>query len=193
MFFKAASKELAGPQRAYGPDLSFSRPDPLQIESIPSKMSARVIIDRPLQDLIGASSGGAVPYRFLDHQGSVIAKGTLDDNGATSRVFHNTHRDYTVLLGEPGDWHKIEHDDDGGVCGCGADDDGEHTHQHLEDGQDAGPDIVGDTADSAADDEEGAELGTGLSARDQAFELHLLDQLVFGDPDIQQIINDGED
>jgi hypothetical protein len=31
-------------------------------------MSTRVIIDRPLHDLIGAGSGGAFPYRFIDHE-----------------------------------------------------------------------------------------------------------------------------
>ena len=173
---KATQKEFAGPERAYGPSLDFQQPAPLQIESIPARMSTRVIIDRPLHDLIGAGSGGAVPYRFIDHTGALIAKGRLDDNGATQRVFHQTQRDYTVLLGEPGEWRRIDHEDDDSVCGCGGAD---HDHDHDE----GAPEIA-----SAADEPQ----DSPLPASDPKFELQLLDRLVFADPAIQQAIEDGE-
>jgi type VI secretion system VgrG family protein len=173
---KATQKEFAGPQRAYGPELDFQHPAPLQIESIPARMSTRVIIDRPLQDLIGATSGGAVPYRFIDHTGALIAKGKLDDNGATQRVFHQTQRDYTVLLGEPGEWHRIDHEDDDTLCGCGG---AEHDHED---------DDVHVEPASAADEPQ----DSPLPAYDAKFELQLLDHLVFADPAILQAIEDGE-
>ena len=178
--FKATQKEFAGPQRAYGPELDFTHPSPLKVEAIPARMSTRVIIDRPLQDLIGASSGGAVPYRFIDHTGTLVAKGTLDDNGATQRVFHQTQRDYTVLLGEPGEWHRVDHADDDTSCGCGDEDHDHAAHEGEE--QDAAIDF-----DHTDEPQENA-----LPARDAAFELQLLDHLVFADPAVLKAIEDGE-
>ena len=181
--FKATQKEFAGPQRAYGPELDFTHPSPLKVEAIPARMSTRVIIDRPLQDLIGASSGGAVPYRFIDHAGTLVAKGKLDDNGATQRVFHQTQRDYTVLLGEPGEWHRVDHADDDTLCGCGGED---HDHEAGDDGNDGEHDAaaVVDHADESPED--------AMPAYDAAFERQLLDHLVFADPAILQAIEDGE-
>jgi type VI secretion system VgrG family protein len=184
--FKATQKEFAGPQRAYGPELDFTHPSPLKVEAIPARMSTRVIIDRPLQDLIGASSGGAVPYRFIDHTGALVAKGRLDDNGATQRVFHQTQRDYTVLLGEPGEWHRVDHADDTTSCGCG-DDDHDHDHDHDHSACES------ESHDAAADVDHDDEPQEGaLPAYDAAFERQLLDQLVFADPAILQAIEDGE-
>jgi type VI secretion system secreted protein VgrG len=182
--FKATQKEFAGPQRAYGPELDFTHPSPLRVESVTEQMSTRVIIDRPLQDLLGASNDGAVPYRFIDHTGAVIAKGKLDDNGATQRVFHQTPRNYTVLLGEPGDWHRVDHTDDDAVCGCG---DGEHDHDHDHEATDSEHEDAPADVDHADASPEGA-----LPAHDEAFARQLLDHLVFADPAIQQAIEDGE-
>ncbi|QJE02033.1 type VI secretion system tip protein VgrG [Massilia forsythiae] len=196
--FKASVKELTGPQRAYGPQLAFDRPGALDLETVPAKMSARVIVDRPLQDLM-AAGGGAVPYRFIDHTGQLIAKGTLDDNGATGRVYHQTQRDYTVLLGEPGDWTRVEHDDD--VCGCGGGHEEEHGDTHGGDAaQDAvaaahpadGADEDGAGADAGSGDDDAAEGGAGSDAG-RAFERSLLDHLVFADADILKCIEEGEE
>lgn len=186
--FKATQKELAGPQRAYGPKLDFSHANPLHVESVPERMSTRVIVDRQLQDLLGASSAGAVPYRFIDHTGALIAKGQLDHNGATQRVFHPTQRDYTVLLGEPGEWQRIEHEDDDTVCGCGA----AHAYED-EDG--TGHDAAsGDTHAKEAADPAFEEPEAGSPApSDESFQRQLLDHLVFSDPAVQQAIDDGEE
>ena len=178
--FKATHKEFAGPQRAYGPELDFTHPSPLKVEVVPARMSTRVIVDRPLQDLIGASSSGAVPYRFIDHTGTLVAKGRLDDNGATQRVFHQTQRDYTVLLGEPGEWHRVDHADDDTACGCGGED-------HDRDAGEGGEHDAAAVVDQADEPPEGA-----LPAYDAAFERQLLDHLVFADPAILQAIEDGE-
>jgi type VI secretion system secreted protein VgrG len=190
--FKATQKELTGPQRAYGPTLDFNHPTPLHVETVPERMSTRVIVDRQLQDLLGAASAGAVPYRFIDHTGALIAKGQLDQHGATQRVFHPTQRDYTVLLGEPGEWQRIEHaDDDDAVCGCG------EAHNHDHDGPDGGAhdaaaddDATANEVAAATDDE--AQPGTA-SPSDDSFQRQLLDHLVFSDPAILQAIDDGEE
>ena len=91
-------------------------------------------------------------------------------------MFHQTQRDYTVLLGEPGEWRRIDHEDDDSVCGCGGAD---HDHDHDE----GAPEIA-----SAADEPQ----DSPLPASDPKFELQLLDRLVFADPAIQQAIEDGE-
>lgn len=200
--FKATVKELTGPQRAYGPQLAFDRPGALDLETLPGKMSARVIVDRPLQDLM-ALGGGAVPYRFIDHAGQLIAKGTLDDKGATGRVYHQTQRDYTVLLGEPGDWTRVEHDDD--VCGCGGGHDQEHDQAHDDThAGDAAQDAVATVHPAGGEDEssngsgedngaQGAGEGGAGTDAGRAFERSLLDHLVFADVDILKFIEEGEE
>lgn len=164
-------------------------PAPIELPEDP--ISARVIIDRQLQDAIATARGAAVPYRFLDHAGVMIAQGVLDQNGATQRIFPESLRDYKLLLGEPGDWLKIEHDDsDDAVCGCGLSDEHEHEHEphnatSSEEGEVAG---FAERPDEYSQDSS-AETG----ADNESFLRNLLDQLVFTDPDIRQAIENGED
>jgi type VI secretion system secreted protein VgrG len=139
----------------------------------------------------------SLPYKFLDNSGALIAQGTLDSHGATERIFPNALTDYKLLLGETGEWQKIEHDDtDDGVCGCG------HTDEH---GQDEKNDheiedrlqvheqqeSSYDTAQYDEFDETPGDIVTPI-ANDESFARYLLDQLVFTDKDILQAIKEGE-
>jgi type VI secretion system secreted protein VgrG len=173
------------------------QPLPLPAELPKEPISARVIIDRQLQDVIAGAAGMSLPYRFLDNSGSLIAQATLDSHGATERIFPNSLTDYKLLLGETGEWKKIEHDDtDDGVCGC------DHTAEH---GQDEKNDYANEdrlqvheqqessyyTAQYDEFDETPGDIVTPI-ANDESFARYLLDQLVFTDKDILQAIKEGE-
>ena len=113
---------------------------------------------------------------------------------ALSRVFHDTWRDYTVLLGGPGSWHRIEHDDeDDGLCGCGVEGDHDHQHEYDDDTGDSRESGELSLAESDVGDLANSEAGGGSAPEDDFFALQLIERLVFGDPAVQQAIDDGED
>jgi len=182
MLFKASMKELAGPQRSNPVGIDLHAPGDIRITPQVEKLSARVVIDRQLQEAIAGAAGAAVPYQFLDHTGRLLAKGVLDEKGATERLYHDSQGELTVLFGKKGDWTLVDnaHDD----CGCGghgdADDDGD----------------TGDAADVAAASDAPAADDAGAAsapAADNDALSQLLEQLLFNRADVLQAIEEGED
>ncbi|WP_124094882.1 type VI secretion system Vgr family protein [Burkholderia gladioli] len=175
---------------------SLPHTDQLWPGQIPANFSSKVIVDKQLQERIGAGAA-AIPYQFIGEDGAMIAQGTLDEMGATQRVFHPSTDAMHVLLGEKGPWHITEHADDD-LCGCGED----HSaapgpgFTRLADDAATREDATGD-----AGNDEGPPLQAAFDA-DQApqvdaqtlqFQRSLIEQLVFNDPAIRQAIQDGED
>ncbi|GGC13837.1 type VI secretion system Vgr family protein [Pseudoduganella buxea] len=210
MTFKASMKELAGPARGNPVAIDIPKPGDIRITPLLEKLSTKVVIDRPLQDMISATLGGAIPYRFIDRDGQVVGKGTLDEYGRTRRIFHDNPAALTVLVGEKRDWTVIQHAHEEG-CGCGshedADDDGDEDHDHDHDHDHGSDDDHGsdheyaegqaDADDAQASHEDEAEEGHGQGASEpDMFDLlknHFLERLVFGDADVLRAIEDGED
>ncbi|MFS2135249.1 type VI secretion system Vgr family protein [Duganella sp. Dugasp56] len=178
MAFKASMKELTGPR-----DGSLPLPKLNAAGKLVYDLSTKVVIDRQLQDLMLASGAGALPYRFIDARGKVVASGVVNDAGTTERVFHPAPSELVVELGEQGDWHRVVHDDDEPGCGCGEEHDPEHEHEHEHDGQ----------AAAAGGDDDAAPAASPMPEMDLAFARQLIDQLVFSDADVQQAIQDGEE
>ncbi len=160
---------------------------------IPAVFSTQVAIDRQLGDWIGEAA--TIPYQFIDQHGAVVAKGTLDEQGMTQRIYHKDTEPLTVLLGETGEWRVTGHDDDG--CDCGDD----HTGH-------SGPgfaDLVEQQFNGNAGDNPPLDDGKSLPSRlknlarqtaveePDGFRHHLLDALVYNDPIVQQAIADGEE
>jgi len=158
---------------------------------IPANFSAKVILDKQLQERIGAA--GAIPYQFISEGGNVIAKGMIDETGATQRVFHSSIEAMDVLLGEKGEWRKEEHVDVAD-CGCGV----EHTdqlspgfpqfaNQTSQDGDE--PNGKGRPLQSTFD----SALSPTIDAEAIKFQRSLIEHLVFNDPNVEKAIRDGED
>jgi type VI secretion system secreted protein VgrG len=176
--FKASMKELTGPLRGNPVGVDLHAPGDIRITPQVRKLSTRVVIDRQLQDAIAASFDAGIPYRFLDHEGQMIAKGMLDDQGRTQRVFHDSPAELTVLLGKKADWTVVRHEHEDG-CGCGGHDDvaTEPAGQH----------------DETAPAEAAVQAGPISVPSDDVVQSKLLDHLVFSTPEVLQAILDGED
>jgi type VI secretion system secreted protein VgrG len=190
MEFKASMKELTGPL-----DGSLPLPKLNEAGKVVYDLSTKVVIDRQLQDLMEAVGGGALPYRFLDARGKVVAKGVVNEKGTTERVYHPVANELTVQFGETGDWTQVIHEDDSG-CGCGEEhgDDHDHDHEHEQPAAQASEPAAAASAEPAEDtvaDDEGST--SSLPGFDPAFALQLLDHLVFNQADVLKAIEDGEE
>ena len=157
---------------------------------IPAMFSTQVLLDKQLEEWIGG--GAAIPYQFLDENGSAIAKGVADEHGATQRVYHKNAESLTVLLGQKGPWSMSEAD--ANVCGCGSD--------HPAEVMVGLPDFASDMATDSTDTEEvGTPLqskvstpnGPGVDSGSEQFRLSLLEHFVYSDPTVVQAIVDGEE
>ncbi|RQH01680.1 type VI secretion system Vgr family protein [Paraburkholderia dinghuensis] len=158
---------------------------------IPANFSAKVIVDQQLQERLGAT--GAIPYQFISESGAVIAKGTIDETGATQRIFHPNTEGMDVLFGEKGEWSMAEHPD-GDSCECGVDHAAQSSPgfaqlagQAQQDGNERVDEerSLQSTFDSA--------MVTSVDSETIQFQRSLIEQLVFKDPKIEQAILDGED
>ncbi|MFX1766899.1 type VI secretion system Vgr family protein [Paraburkholderia sp. A1RI-2L] len=179
---KSASFRSEGPAR-------ISDSETLWPGHIPANFSAKVFVDKQIQERIGAT--GTTPYQFIDGRGAVVAKGVMDQMGATQRMFHTNTERLHLMLGDKGDWLKTEHLDES-VCDCSID----HPPQAHADFNG----LVG-SPDSGNAGENGQPLQTALApdaplsfdAETEKFQQQLLHQLVFDDPAIKQAIADGEE
>jgi type VI secretion system secreted protein VgrG len=182
MAFKASMKELTGPR-----DGSLPLPKMNAAGKLVYDLSTKVVIDRQLQDLMLASGAGALPYRFIDARGKVVASGVVNEAGTTERVFHPAPSELVVELGDQGDWHRVVHDDDEPGCGCGEEHSPGHEHEHEDGGHAAAE------AGAAEHGDEAEQSASPPPETDLAFAWQLIDQLVFSDADVQQAIQDGEE
>ena len=159
---------------------------------IPANFSAKVILDKQLQERIGADA--AIPYQFIGEGGAVIAKGMIDETGATQRIFHPNTDAMDVLLGEKGEWRMTEHQDDD-VCGCGVDHEAQTSpgfahltsEQSLDDSNETNED--GRSLQSTFD----PNSAPRIDPEAMQFQRNLVEHLVFKDPKVEQAILDGED
>ncbi|MGV2292992.1 type VI secretion system Vgr family protein [Trinickia sp. YCB016] len=158
---------------------------------IPANYSAKVVLDKQLQERIGAT--GAIPYQFISESGDVVAKGAIDETGATQRVFHPNTEAMDVLLGEKGEWSMTEHPDGDG-CGCGID----HAAQpspgfaQLANNSPQDGNEVNDEGRSLQSTFDPA-MAPSVDAEAIQFQRSLIEHLVFKDPKVEQAIQDGED
>ena len=200
MEFKASSKDLTGPSQSHAqlPEFVHSGLGAVPIDFNVRKLSTKVVIDRQIQDWITAVTPGPIPYAFVDKKGEVVASGALDEFGRTERVFRKNMDELTTVLGAEGPWTMIEHDDedDVGGCGCGI----THDHDHDEGGDAHAPEVTATaaaTTDDAAEPvrpEHNPQQAPQFDQQAEQAHLHqLLNELLFNDPRIAQIIADGED
>ncbi|RAS27797.1 type VI secretion system Vgr family protein [Paraburkholderia bryophila] len=160
---------------------------------IPANFSTKVFLDKQLQERIGMTD--AIPYQFVSDSGAVIAKGIVDDSGATQRVFHTNTEALSVLLGEKGDWRKTEHSDDD-KCGCGADHAAEASPdfaQLVNQRRDETDDIESTEDGKSLQSSIGTNSAPQVNAETSEFQRSLIEHLVFNEPAIKQAILDGED
>ncbi|CAM2342572.1 type VI secretion system Vgr family protein [Burkholderia vietnamiensis] len=160
---------------------------------IPANFSAKVVLDKQLQERIGAM--GAIPYQFISESGAVVAKGTVDEFGGTQRVFHPNTEVLNVLLGEKGEWQMTEHHDEAG-CGCG--DDHEATTspgftQLVNQVPQGGTNVTTSDEGRPLQDAFDIDAVPRVDAETMQFQRSLIEQLVFNNPEIKQAILDGED
>jgi type VI secretion system secreted protein VgrG len=195
---KASQHVTAGPAKL--PD--SERVWPGHIET---KFSSKLVVDRQLHDLLAASGNGKVPYKFIDSEGTLVARGELNEQGVTQRIFHKDLEDLTVMFGEKGPWTKEEHHDEG--CGCGGhhgdDDDHEHEPIHGASSEENSMAYVDMQKHPESEDDD------RISHRDEfvpkefvvpvfdqkldEFAAQMLNELVFNDPDIARIISEAEE
>ncbi|WP_321951190.1 type VI secretion system Vgr family protein [Paraburkholderia bannensis] len=157
---------------------------------IPANFSTKLFVDKQIQERIGAV--GSIPYQFIDGTGAVIAKGVMDETGASERVFHTNTEALKVLLGEKGEWLKTEHQDDL-ACDCSLDHSSQPTANFTN--------LSEPSSDADAANEDGNPLQSALTSdsgglaesAQQQFQRSLIHQLVFNDPAIKQAILDAED
>lgn len=83
---------------------------------MPAAFSARIVLDKQIEEWIGRTSD--VPYQVTTQDGTTLVKGTLDQYGRTSRIFHSSNEPLNILIGKKDKWKTIEHDESGHGCGC---------------------------------------------------------------------------
>lgn len=170
---------------------------------IETKFSSKLVVDRQLHDLL-ASAGGAVPYKFIDAEGTLVARGELDAHGRTERIFHQDLADLTVMFGEKGPWEVEEHHDEEG-CGCGGHHgEDEHHPEHAHSDEDHGEDNAShsDPHQHEDSDEQFSHndefipkaLTVPMSALSMdTFAAQMLNELIFKAPDIALLISEAEE
>jgi type VI secretion system secreted protein VgrG len=195
---KASQHVTSGPARL--PD--SERVWPGHIET---NFSSKLVIDRQLHDLLAASGTGKVPYKFIDSEGTLVARGELNEFGVTQRIFHKDLEDLTVMFGEKGPWEmEEEHHDEG--CGCGGhhgDDEDDHEPIHgAREEENPTPYLDmqhhpdNDDDDEPLHNDEFVPKGFTVPMPDHGlddFAAHMLNELVFNDPDIARLIADAEE
>jgi len=194
---KASQHVTAGPARL--PD--NERVWPGHIET---KFSSKLVVDKQLHDLLAAAGNGKVPYKFIDSEGTLVARGELNEHGVTQRIFHQDLEDLTVMFGEKGPWEMEEHHDEG--CGCGGhhgDEEHEHEHEpihgaahdeHFTSYVDMQTHPEG--IDDGSHDDHVAPGGFAVPVFERTlddFAAQMLNELVFNDPEIARIIAEAEE
>jgi type VI secretion system secreted protein VgrG len=161
------------------------------------KISTKLVLDRQLQELMGAFGSVSIPYSILDKKGIVVAAGALDEFGRTERVFRKNTDELTAVFGTQGTWDKIEHDEDD-HCGCGGDHAG-GPHEDVDEQAADAPSPVTATKDSVdiapqehADHHPQVAPDFDEEAQQTVLK-HLLTEYLFKEPHIAQIIADGEE
>jgi type VI secretion system secreted protein VgrG len=196
---KASMHKTSGPARL--PD--SQRVWPGHIET---KFSSKLVVDKQLHDLLAGEGAGKVPYKFIDAEGTVVARGELNEHGQTQRIFHKDLDDLTVMFGEKGPWEMEEHHDEG--CGCG----GDHGHDEDEDNHEASHDAQEDEHATSyfdntqhhTDNSDDEPLHNDVFVPKEFtvpmidhspdnFAAHMLRELIFNDPEIARIISEAEE